>query len=814
LALINALIQDLHYALRQLRKSPGFTITSALTSAVGVGVTTAVFSLIHTVLLKPLPYRDPDRVLLLSRSVTPVRFDEMQAASHSFSALGSYGGVMQQMALTGAGTPEVLNAARVSANFLDILGATPLAGRGFVAQEQVPGAPAVAMISERLWRQRFGRNPKALGSTINLAGVPHTIIGVLPSDFHFPFVGLDLWVTKSAELLEISPQSRLISPVLKVFGRLKPNLTLEQANAELAVLKRQYAAAHPGMLDGRLDVPESLAPLKQTMVSDIRPKLWTLFGAVCLVLLIVCANVGGLLLARAAARVREFAVRAAIGASPGRMIRQLLAESILLAALGGALGVALTAIALNAVRRQGFMELPRAAEIHFDGTIFGFAVGLSTVTGVLFGLAPALVATKPDLAWVLRAGVDGSNTTGRETKRLRFRFGPRALLVATQVSISITLLIGATLLMRSLTHLYQIDPGFQPAKLLTMRISLSPQHYNTAAKQAAFYEQLVEHLESLPGVRNAAVSLTIPFSVWTGVPVQLAAGLPMKLNERPISVLQLVTPNYFRTMKVALKRGREFNEHDTLDSPPVAIINESLARHFWPEYPNGPNPIGQYLLMGRSPQPKQIVGIAADVHETSRDQNPRLGLYLPNAQLPSPSAAILVRSDRNPQLLAREIQRALLALDPEQPASDVAAMETVVEASEGERRLIMKLLGAFATAATLLSVLGLYGVVAYMVTQRTKEIGIRQALGAQRRQILELVLAEGFSISVLGLAVGLCAAFGLTRFLKAFLFQISATDPLTFAVIPLLFVAVALLACYIPAHHAAELDPMVALRYE
>jgi putative ABC transport system permease protein len=376
------------------------------------------------------------------------------------------------------------------------------------------------------------------------------------------------------------------------------------------------------------------------------------------------------------------------------------------------------------------------------------------------------------------------------------------------------LLIGATLLIKSLIRVYRVDPGFQSDHLLTMHIALSPARYGTAAKQAVFYEQIVEGLQSLPGVHTAAVSLTLPFTGWAGVPVQLAAEQLIKLNERPISILQLVTPAYFRTMKIAVKRGREFSPHDDLTSAPVAIINESMARRFWPEYPKGPDPIGQYLLMGHNPQPKQIVGIAADVREAGKDQDATFGLYIPNAQLPSPEATIVVRTNGDPQSLAGAIQKQILMIDPEQPVSDVKTMDEIAEASEGELRLITRLLAVFAGAATLLAVIGLYAVISYSVVQRTKELGIRQALGAQRGDIVSLVVGQGFNLCISGLVVGVCAAFGLTRVLKSLLFQVTATDPSTFIGIACLYVIVAVLASYIPARRAAKVDPMVALRYE
>jgi len=806
---MNGFLQDVRYALRQLRRHPGFAVFAIVITALGIGTTTAMFSVIHAVLLRPLTYRDPDKLVLLTKQITPVRFDEMKTGSHSYSGLGAYAGVMEQMALSGSGTPEVLHGARVSANFLDILESRPLLGRSFVADEEKTGAPAVAIISERLWQQRFGRDPQIAGRVINLAGVPHTIVGVLPDNFQFPFAGVDVWLTKSSELLQITPQSRLISPILKMFGRLKLNVSIQQANVERAVLKRQYAAAHPGMLDGKSDVPESLLSLKDNLVGDVRPKLWMLFGSVGLALLIVCANLGSLVLARATSRAREFAVRAAIGAERGRIIRQLLVESLLLALIGGAIGLAFAAVGVSAIRSITLVDLPRIAEVHLDFAVLGFALVLSTVTGVLLGLAPLPVALKPNLVQFLRANVEGVSVPQSKAK-----LSLRQLLVAGQVALSLLLLVGSTLLTKSLIRVYRVDPGFQPDHLLTMHIALSPARYDTAAKQAVFYEQMVERVESLPGVHSAAVSLTLPFTGWAGVPVQLAAGQLLKLNERPISILQLVTPAYFHTMKISVKRGREFNAHDNLNSTPVAIINENLARRFWPDYPSGPDPIGQYLLMGRNPKPKLIVGLAADVHEAGKDQDSTFGLYIPNAQLPSPEAAIVVRTKSDPQLLVGAIQKQILTLDPEQPVSDVKTMDEVAEASEGELRLITRLLAGFAGAATLLAVIGLYAVISYSVAQRTKEMGIRLALGARRGHILSLVLGQGLLLSVAGVIVGICAAFGLTRVLKTLLFQVSATDPTTFVGISLLFVLVAVLSSLIPARRAANVDPMVALRYE
>ena len=803
---------DLRYALRQIKRNPGFTFFVVIVMALGIAATTAMFSVIHTVLLKPLPYREPEQIVLLSTGVTPVRYEEMKATSHSYSDLGVFAGVMEQMAFPDAGTPQIVNGARVSANFLSILGTTPAKGRSFSSEEEKTGAPAVVMISNRLWQQEFAEDPNILGKSMTLAGASHTIIGVLPAGFQFPFAGVDVWVTKPSELSTIDAQSRPISPTLKMFGRLKPGVDIAQGNAERAVLKEQYAKAHPGMLDAKTDSPESLAYLKEEIVSNIRPKLWMLFGAVGFVLLIVCANIGSLQLARATSRAREFAVRAAIGAGRGRIVQHLLAENLLLTFISGTLGVALAAVILSAIRSATFVDLPRVSELHIDGEVLAFAVALSTIAGTVFSLTPSIITWRKDLAEVLRGTNERANISGKG--RLRLRFRSRSLLVVGQITLSVALLIGATLLLQSLARLYRVDPGFEPDNLLTMHITLSTARYDSDEKLVAFYQQLVERLDALPGVRSSATCLTLPMSGRLGVPVQRASDPPLKLNQRPISILQFITPQYFHTMEIALRRGREFTAHDDLHSPSIAIISESLARRFWPQYPHGPDPVGQYLLMGMNHPPRQIVGIAADVHHLGKDHDPPLTLYLPNAQIPSGSAALIVRTSADPQLLASAIQKQILTMNPEEPISDVKTMNEIVEASEGQLRLIMRILGGFAAAATLLALIGIYGVVSYSVAQRTKEIGIRQALGAQRNDLLSLVIREGLNLTASGLVLGICTAFALTRVLKSLLFQVSTTDAASYAAVCILFLCIAWMACYLPARRAAKVDPMVALRYE
>ena len=800
--------QDLKYALRTLGRSPAFSVAVVLTVALGIGANTAMFSVIRAVLLKPLAYQDPDRLVLVADGATPVRFDELKAASQSYTEIGAFAGGQENLALSGIGEPEVLKGARVSGNFLHLLGVNPLLGRGFFPAEDKPGAPAVAILSAELWRRRFDRDRSIVGKTVTLAGMTYTVVGVLPARFQFPFSGTDVWVTRPSEWSVISPQGRSISPFLSIVGRMKPNVGVRQADAELAVLNRQYAAAHPGMLDAKPDSAEGVRLIKDELVADVRSKLWMLFGAVGFVLLIVCANIASLLLARATSRSREFAVRAAIGAGRWRIIGQLLAESVLLASIGGGLGVALAAFSLSGIRGMTFVDLPRAAEIRMDSWVLGFAVALSLVTGVLFGMAPSLAASRPDLAGVLRGSGEAASAVAP-----KLRFSPRGLLVVGQVALSTVLLIGAALLIKSLARVYRVDPGFQTSNLLTMSIALPPARYDTDKKKAMFYEELVEHAESLPGVRSAAVTLTLPMTdTWVGQPVQLAGTAPLKLNERPIAIIQDITPAYFRTMEIPLKRGREFTEHDDAQSVPVVIVNENLAHLFWPEYPSGPNPIGQHILIGSSPQPVEIVGISATVRQYGRDDNPKPGVYLSLAQKPPQSAMLAVRTSGAPLSFANAVRSQVLAIDAAQPVSAVASMEELVETSEGQLRLMMTLLGIFAGAATLIAVVGLYGVIAYSVAQRTKEMGIRRALGAQRGDILSLVVGQGLRLTLGGVFLGVGGAFVLTRVMQDLLFQVSATDPATFVGISVLFVVVAVAACYVPARRASDTDPLATLR--
>ncbi len=810
-----SLWQDLRFAARMIAKRPGFSAAIVLTVAVGIGANTALFSVVRAVLLRPLGYTSPQQLVILSGGATPIHVDELSAAARSYTGTGVFSSA-EEMALTGTGEPQVVNAQRVSANFLDILGVAPELGRSFLPAEDRTGGPDVVMLSTRLWRRQFGANPTIVGHAITLAGKSYTVVGILPPRFDFPSADgtLDVWTTRPLEWSPMPVKSRPLSPYLHVFGRLKPGISIEQASEELAVLNRQYATAHPAMLDAR---PDTLAgrpridSLQQSVVSDVREPLLLLTGAVGLLLLIVCANVASLLLARAATRAREFAVRAALGAGRGRLLRQLLTESTLLSLIGGALGTLLAWTAVRGIRTATALSLPRSSEIRLDPAVLAFALALSVLTGLLFGLAPALSAFRRDLAAVLQGNGMARIRSRRHFAGLR-NIAPRGVLVAGQVALSLVLLVSAGLLFESLAHIYQVDPGYRPDHVLTLSVSLAPALYDTDQKRAAFYTQLVDRVEALPGVEHASVTLTLPATGWAGAPVRIAGRPEQPLNRRPIAIVQQISPGYFSTLAIPLVHGRAFTTRDNAGAPLVTIIDEGLARRFWPQYPRGENPLGQHLLIGSHNDPIEIVGIAAAVHQQGRDTDPMPGFYLPNAQQPPQSVMLMLRTKGDPAPFAAAVRRQVLALDHNQPISEVRTLSAVLDSSEDQRRLMVSLLAAFSITATLLAVLGLYSVISYSVVERTREIAIRQALGAPRGRILGLVLRQGIGLALAGITIGIAGAAVLTRLLSGMLFGVKAIDPVTFLLAAALFLAVALAATYIPARRAASIDPMAALR--
>jgi len=759
-----------------MRKQPGFAATAILSLALAIGGTTAMFTVIRAVLLKPLEY---------PLALSPVAI----------------------MTLSGGAEPEVLVATQVSAGYLQILGIEPLLGRGFRPEEDTPGGAPVAMISAELWQHRFGGDPRIMGKTAILSAVPYTIIGVLPPHFRFPFAGVAVWMTAPTEWSAMPLQARTLSPYLTIYGRLKPGVSLAQANVELKVIRTQYARAHPAMLDAKPRSPE-ISPMKDQMVTGVRAMLWMLFGAASFVLMIACANLAGLLLARSASRAREFAVRAALGAARARLMRLLLSESLALSLCGGALGVALAAYLLRGISSMTAFQLPRAGEIHMDWMVLAFAAVTSILTGVLFGLAPSLGASRPDLMAALRTSGAMSNQPSPAA-----RWNLRSVLLVGQVALSIVLMIGAALLMRSVAQLRGVDVGFNAANLLTFNVLLPPARYNENQKVSVFFAELVDRLGSLPGVRSAAAAWYLPMTLSAGTPVQDAAQTPLPLNQRLIATLLVVSPGYFHTLGIPFEHGREFADRDKDGTQRVAIIDEALARRLWPAYPDGESPIGKRLLIGGvNPRAAEIVGIASNVHQQLEGNVWPESVYEAFAQHPQQSAAVVVRTSSDPLRLTRAARGQVQALDRDQTISGVRTMEDLVEDQVGERRLLTILLGSFAGVALLLAVIGIYGVIAYSVAQRTQEVEIRRALGAQQADILSLLIRQGLVLGFAGIAIGLAGAYALTRVMTNVLFRVSATDPATFAGIAILFLLVTLAASYIPASRATKIDPMAALR--
>ncbi len=817
---------DVRYSLRTMRGSRAFTLTAILTLAVGIGGNTAIFTVLRAVLLKPLAYRTPDRLVYLGadhprKNQLDVQFQlsrlEHLRKARSFAGLGAFGANLESMTLSGQGEPEALEGARVSANFLQVLGVAPLLGRSFLPEEDALNGPPVVMISASLWKRRFNSDPSVTGKTAVLDARSYTIVGVLPPGFEFPFAGLDVWFSRPSQWSALPPRFWNL-PLVYGFGRLRPGVSLGQARAEIEVLDRQYlrdnrAGPDPGEL--------RVVWLKDRLVRNVRRMLWMLFGAVGFVLLIACGNVASLLLARAAGRSREFAVRTALGAARFRLTRQLLVESVVLALAGGAVGALFADAALRIVTNlealnlhsPNTLYLPGSGKVALDATVLAFTLGLCCLSGILFGLFPSLQLSRPDLAIELR-----ETGAGRSASARHVRFGPsaRSLLVVGQIALSIVLLIGAALLMRSVARLGSVDPGFDPTHLLTMKVSLPPARYDTDQKRAAFFRDALERVEAIPGVRNATVAMSLPTTVWIRTNITQIEGEPAPDENNPLlAVIQSVAPGYFRTLRIPLRRGREFTARDNSPGAPgVVILNETLAHRLWPDYRNGPNPVGRHISEGFDKKVGwlQVVGIAADVHEGGLAWPPVPEFYVPCEVHPPQSAYFALRTPGDPFPFASAVRSRIQAIDPDQSVSEIRSMDAVLNATLGPRKATMLLLNCFAGVALLLAVIGIYGSISYSVSQRTQEMGIRRALGAQAVQILRPVMRQALGLSLAGIAIGIVGALALTGVMKNLLFDVSTTDPAIFAGACVLFLSVALLASYIPARRATQVDPATALR--
>jgi putative ABC transport system permease protein len=806
---METLVQDVRYAVRGILRKPGFAVVATITLALGIGANAAIFSVIDAVLLRPLPYPEPDRIVKLwelepegqQRNVdynfSPANFFDVRDQNESFEQVAYYG--RGAVSLTGAGDPQRLTVAWTSANFLEVVGVEPLVGRGFAPGEDQPGSDRMVLLSEGFWRRHFGGDSSVVGQPIRFDGESFTVIGVLPGYVEFPET-VDAWVS-----LGIDPEtaSKRAVHFLGVAARLRSGVTLEEARAEMSALAGRLEREYPQTNAGR---GFNVETAQEHAVGDIRPALLTLLAAVGLVLLIACANVANLLLARATSRQKEIAVRAALGAGRGRLVRQFLTESVILSLLGSAAGVLIAVWGKDLLVALGPKEVARLSGTSLDHRVLLFTVGVSLLTGIVFGLVPALQASKPDLNDALKDGGRG----GAGLARTR----TRGALVVFEVAVSLVLLAGAGLLVRSFVRVLSVDPGFDPRNVLTMQLSLPESKYGEASQTAAFYQQLQERIAALPSVRYVGVVNSLPLSASGATAWMHVEGRPNPPDVEPPEVgYRVAGGDYFRVMGIPLLQGRAFSTQDSAEATPAALVNETLARAFWP----GEDPLGRRFKLGPNPEGGSwitVVGVVGDVRHSDLESAPRPEAFLAHAQESWSSMTVVLKVDGDPSSLVAAVTDQVRSMDPDQPVFSVRTMEEVRAASVAGRRFSMALLAGFAGLALVMAAVGLYGVISYSVAQRTHEIGIRMALGAKAGDVLRLVVRQGLGLVGMGVAAGLVAAYALTRFLEGMLFGVSPTDPATFAGIAALLVGVALLASYVPARRAARVDPMVALRHE
>jgi putative ABC transport system permease protein len=809
---MGALLQDIRYGARMLWKSPGFTLVAIFTLALGIGANSAIFSVVNTVLLRPLAFRNPETLVRVKGELKKQGVDleplsypdfvDLKAQSQALEHVAAY--TQTTGALTGGSEPERLRGANVSADLFPLLGVEPFIGRAFSPEEDRVGSNAVVVLSHALWQRRFGSDPRVVGQEIMLNGRSTTVVGVMPPDFNFPIQSAqrDYWMPLAPSVGERAEQRG--SHYLNVIGRLKPGYTLAQAEGETVALSKrleeQYAETNTGF---------SLAVVSahEDVVKDVKPALLILLGAVGFVLLIACANVANLLLARAAGRAKEIAIRTALGAGRLRIVRQLLTESVLLSLVGGTLGLLIAVWGVDLLVASSPADIPRVKEIGLDMRVLVFTLLISVVTGIIFGLVPALQSSKLDLNESLKEGGRGS-TEGLRRNRVR------SLLVVSEVALSLVLLISAGLLIKSFMRLRDVNPGFNPNNVLAVNISLPPAKYADEPRQAAFFRDVLERIKATPGVVSAGAVFTLPLSGSNRANTfDIAGRPPANPGEAPEANDRVATPDYFRAMGIPLLKGRVFTERDDADAPPVSIINESFARRFFA----GEDPLGKRIVTDsdRFPQGSEIIGVVGDVRHKSLDAEGGAELYRSYLQSPERSMSLVVRTEQaDPTSIASSIRSIVQQVDKDQPLSNIQTMDQLLADSVARRRFNMLLLGIFASVALLLAAIGIFGVMNYSVTQRTHEIGIRMALGAQAGDVLRMVVGQGMALAFIGVALGLIASFVITRVMSNLLFGVSATDPVTFAGVSLLLSVIALLACYIPARRATRVEPIIALRYE
>jgi putative ABC transport system permease protein len=816
--LMEIFLQDVRYGVRTMLRGRGVTLMAALSLTLGIGANTAIFSIVNAVLIRPLPYPQPDQLVRIYEksprsalaSVSYPNFLDWRQQSQSFEGMSVF--IYQGFTITGAQGPERAQGQMISANLFSVLGVQPAIGRGMLPEEDKPGAPSVVVVSHGLWQSRFGGDPNFLGKPININGKDHTVIGILPANFHF-YSPADLFIAIGAQE-NPSLQARGIRPDLRVVGRLKAGAAIEQARAEMerlaSVLAQQYPESNTGY-------GVSLLSMQEDLVGTTKPVLFSLLVAVGFVLLIACANVANMLLARAVSRRKEIGMRTALGASRARIIRLLLLESVLLALVGGAVGLLLARWGTRALIAAMPESLPRVEDIGIDGSVLAFTLAVSLLTGIVFGLIPALQASKPSLNELLK---EGERTSAGARHRLR------NLLVISEVALAFILLIGSGLMIKTLIKLRGVDPGLNPRNVLTMKAPLSRTTYNTPSKIKNFYQQLLDRLNNTPGVEAAAITADMPFTgTVLQIPYWIGAG-PRPRPEEMLSALFCPTSaNYAKATGVPLLKGRFIDEHDTQDRPAIVVVDEYLARGLFPN----DDPIGKQLTLqgfARSPDITcEIVGVVGHVKHHGLDADSQLRdqfqLYFPYLQVSdflitrmTEGMTVVARTSSDPLALVSDVRNQVLALDKDQPVTSVRTMEQIISTSIARRRFSALLFGVFAAAALILAAVGIYGVMSYAVTQRTHEIGVRVAVGARPADVLKMVVRQGMTLAIIGVVIGVAASIGLTRLMEKLLFGVSATDPATFAIIAVSLAVVALAACYIPARRATTVDPLVALRHE
>jgi putative ABC transport system permease protein len=787
-----------------LLRNPGVTAIAVIALALGIGANTAIFSVVNSILLRSLPYTEPDRLMMVREtkfpqfpefSVSPGNFLDWQKQSTSYENLVAVNNVSYNLVSNDA-EPERLRGARVSAGLFGMLGVRPLQGRTFTDEEDQPGHENVALISESLWKRRFGSDPNILGQSVTLSAASYTIIGVMPSSFAFPDRETDLWTPIAFTARQAQQHG---SHFLTVVGRLKKGVTISEADAELKGIAARLAEQYPSSNSGW---STSITPLQDYQIRDIKPSLIFLLGSVALVLLIACANVANLLLARATARKKEIAIRTALGASRGRITRQLLTESILLALIGGTVGLLLAWWGMGSLLALAPDDLQEVKSVALDVRVLAFTLGVTMLTGIVFGLVPAIQASSPNLNETLKEG-------GRGISGGRHRV--RSALVIVEVALALVLLVCSGLLIRSFVSLNRVSPGFNSKNALTVNIALPGRKYQNADQYSGFFGQLLERLAVLPGVTDVGATQSMPIQGDFLVGFKIQGRPPAAPGEDRSTNYYAVTLGYFKSMGIPLIRGRLFTEQDNSKSRRVAIINETMAKTYFADE----DPIGQSISLSQGPDnSSEIIGVVGDVKQYGLAEPSTLQTYESYLQMPFSGMTLVVRTQDRPEALSDAIRQEVLAIDLEQPVSRVRTLEQIVSGSVQQQRFLMFLLSLFAGVAMTLAAVGLYGVMSYAVTQRTHEIGIRVALGASNTNVLRLIVGQGMMLALTGIAIGLAGSFGATRLMSNLLFGISTTDPITFGGISVLLTVVTLVSCLAPAYRAIRVDPMVALRHE